>query len=136
MGVYDHSLSKYDLFFMFVVGEIRKIRLFLTVSFAKNLESAELTNNKNGKPTLHSPIADHVLEMSFKLTFLYEHFEKKQSLALMVLNTRCDFILYHTIFFSILLKLISEFKRICVHTTKTKLFQFSVYHHLYKFCKR
>ena len=33
----------------------------------KNLESAEFPYNKNWKPTLHSLIANHVLEMSVKL---------------------------------------------------------------------
>ena len=42
---------------MFVVGEIWKIRLFLTVIWYKNLESAEVTNKKHEKPTLHSMIA-------------------------------------------------------------------------------
>ena len=78
------SLSKYDLFFMFVVREIQKIRLFQTVIFLKNLEHAEPTNKNHGKPTPHSLIANHVLEMSVKLNFLCERFEKKQSFAMIV----------------------------------------------------
>ena len=73
-------------FFMFVVGEILKIRLCQTVIFARTHESAEFTNKKQGKPTLHSLIAKHVLEMSIKLKFQCEHFEKKQRFALVVLN--------------------------------------------------
>ena len=86
MGRHDHILSKYDLFFMFVVGEIRKIRLCQTVIFAKDHESAEFTNKKHGKPTLHSLIARHVLEMSIKLKFQCERFENKHCFALVVLN--------------------------------------------------
>ena len=64
MGDYDHILSKYNLFSFAVVREIQKIRLCQTVIFAKkNLESSELTNKKHEKPTLHSLIADSVLEM-------------------------------------------------------------------------
>ena len=73
---------------MFVVGEIRKIRICQTVIFAKkNLVSVEFTNKNHGKPTLHSLIAQHVLEMSVKLIFQYERFEKKHCFALMVLNS-------------------------------------------------
>ena len=72
----------------------------------KNLESAEFTDKKHGKPTLHSLIAHHVLRMSVKLKFQRVHFEKKHCFALVVLKwfpvcfyqgmfTRCD--LYHTI---------------------------------------
>ena len=68
----------------FVVGEILKIRLCQTVIFAKNHESAEFTYKEHGKPTLHSLIAKHVLEMSIKLSFLCERFEKKQCFALVV----------------------------------------------------
>ena len=52
----------------------------------KNHGSAEFTNKKHGKPTLHSLIAKHVLEISIKLKFQCEHSEKKQRFALMVLN--------------------------------------------------
>ena len=41
---------------------------------------------KHGKPTLHSLIANHVLEMSAKLKFKCERFKKKQCFALVVLN--------------------------------------------------
>ena len=115
MEGYDHILPKYDLFFMSVIGEIPKIRLFQTVVFAKNLESAIFTNEKQGRPTLHSLTPKHVLAMSAKLKFQCERFEKKQCFALMVLNwfpirfyqdlfRRCD--VYHTILLvSIILKL-------------------------------
>ena len=86
MGRHNHILAKYDLIFMFLVGEIRKIRLWQRVIFAKNHESAEFTNKKHGKRTLHSLAAKHVLEMSIKLKFQCERFEKKQCLALVVLN--------------------------------------------------
>ena len=70
MGGYDHTLPRYDLFAMFEVGKIRKIRLYQAVIFAKkNPESAEFTNKKHGKPTLHFLIAKHVLEMSMKLKY-------------------------------------------------------------------
>ena len=52
----------------------------------KNLESAEFTNKKHGKPTLHSLIANHVLEMSVKLKFQCVRFEKKHCFALLVFN--------------------------------------------------
>ena len=68
---------------MSVVGEIGKIRLCQRVIFVK---SAKLTNKKHRKPTLHSLIAKHVLEMSIKLKFQCERFEKKQYFALMILN--------------------------------------------------
>ena len=72
----------------------------------KNLESAKFTSKKHGKSTLHSLIAKHVLEISIKLKFQCERFEKKQCFAVMVLNwfsfcfcqglfIRCH--LYHTI---------------------------------------
>ena len=61
---------------MFVVGEIRNIRLFQTVISAKNFESANFVNKKHEKPTLLSLIAKHVLEMSVKLKFQCERFEK------------------------------------------------------------
>ena len=53
----------------------------------KNLVSVEFTDKNHGKPTLHSLIAQHVLEMSVKLIFQYERFEKKHCFALMVLNS-------------------------------------------------
>ena len=52
----------------------------------KNLESAELTNKKHGKPTLHSLIANHVLQMSVKLKFQCVRFERNHCFALVVLN--------------------------------------------------
>ena len=80
-------LPKYYLFLMFVVGEIRKIRLCQTVIFEiKNHESAIFINKKHGEPTLHWLIAKHVLEKSIKLKFQCESFEKKPCFALMVLN--------------------------------------------------
>ena len=42
----------------------------------KNLESAEFTNKKHGKPTLHSMIANHVLEVSVKLESQCVRFEE------------------------------------------------------------
>ena len=80
MGKYDHILPKYNVFFKFEVGEIRKIRLWHTVIFVKNNESAECTNNKHRKPTLHSLIAKHVLEMSIKLKFQCEHLKRSNVL--------------------------------------------------------
>ena len=41
----------------------------------KNLESAEFINKKRGKPTLHSMITNHVLEMSVTLKFQPVRFE-------------------------------------------------------------
>ena len=72
----------------------------------KNLECAKFTSRKYVKPTLHSLIANHVLEMSVKLKFQCVRFEKKHRFALVVSNwfpicfyqgllTRCD--LHHTI---------------------------------------
>ena len=52
----------------------------------KNLESAKFTNKRHGKPTLHSVIANYVLEMSVKLKFQCARFEKKHCFALVVLN--------------------------------------------------
>ena len=86
MGGYDHILSKYDLSFMFVVGEILKIRFCQTVILQKNIESAEFINKKHGKTTLHSLIAKHVLEMFVILIFQCVRFEKRQCFALVVLN--------------------------------------------------
>ena len=55
--------------------------------FIKNIETVEFTNRKHGKLTLHSLIANHVLEMSVKIKFQCLHFEKKKHcLALMVVN--------------------------------------------------
>ena len=48
-------------------------------------ESAELTNKKKGKPTLHSLIANHVLEMSVKLKVHCVHFNRHR-FALVILN--------------------------------------------------
>ena len=70
----------------------------------KNLESTECSNKKHEKPTLHSLIANHVLEMSIKLKFQCVCLKKKHRFALVALNmfpicfyqglfTRCD--LYH-----------------------------------------
>ena len=56
----------------------------------KNLSSAEFTNNKREKPTLHSLTANHVFEMSFKLKFQCVRFEKKHCFALVVLNCSQD----------------------------------------------
>ena len=83
-----------------------KIRLCKTGILHKNLESAEFTYNKYGKPTLHSLTANHVIEMSVKVRFKWVRFKKKHCFALVVLNrspicfyqglfTRCD--LYHRI---------------------------------------
>ena len=69
MGGYDHILSKYGRFLTFPVGEIWKIGLCKTVTLRKNLQNAEFTYIKHGKPTLHSLIANHVLEMFVKLGF-------------------------------------------------------------------
>ena len=52
----------------------------------ENLESAEFTNKKHGKPTLHSLIVSYVLEMPVKLKFQCVRFEKKHCFALAVLN--------------------------------------------------
>ena len=65
-----------------LVFTVRREQSFLH----KNLESAEITNKKYGKPTLHSPIANHVLEMSIKLKFQCVCFEKRHCFALLVLN--------------------------------------------------
>ena len=86
MGGYDHNLSKYDLFFMFVVREIKKIRICQTVILHKNLESAEFTNKKHGKLILHSLKANHILEISVNLKFQCVHFEKKHCFALVLLR--------------------------------------------------
>ena len=72
---------------MFVVVEYMKTQDFLKRSFLhKNLARAEFTNNKHGKPTLHSLIVNHVLEMSVKLKFHCVCFEKKRCFALVGLN--------------------------------------------------
>ena len=39
--------------------------------FYEDLESAEFTSKKHGKPTLHSLIGNYVLEMSVKLKVQY-----------------------------------------------------------------
>ena len=60
---------------------------FIKQSFLhKNIESAEFTNKKNEKPTLHSLIANHVLEVSVKLKFQLVRFEKEHCFGLVVLN--------------------------------------------------
>ena len=62
---------------MFVGGKYEKSGLAKQSFLHKNLESAEFINNKHRKPTLHSLIANHVLEMPVKLKFQCVHFEKK-----------------------------------------------------------
>ena len=54
MDEYDHILSKYDLFFMFVVEKYEKSGFSKQSFLQKSLESAKFT-------TLHSLIAEHVL---------------------------------------------------------------------------
>ena len=83
---WEDILSKYDLFLMFVVGQILKIGFTKQSFLHKNLVSAEFTNKEHGKPTLHSLIANHVLEMSVKLTFQCACFEKKHCFALVVFS--------------------------------------------------
>ena len=152
MGGYDHILSKYYLFLTFPVGKICKIRLCKTVFLHKNLENAEFTNKKHGKPTLHSLIAKHVLEISVKLKFHCVRFNKKHCFALMVLNrfpisfyqglfTRCD--LYRRIllyYYPETKEMICEsvnLKGVVYEPNKTlPKTQPSVYHHTYRFCKR
>ena len=97
MGGYDHILSKYDLVLTFPVEEIRKIKLYETAILHKNLESSEFTYNKNGKPTLHSLIADHVFERSAKLKFKCGSFKKRHCFAQVVLN-RFPICLYQGLF--------------------------------------
>ena len=48
---------------------------------------SKVTDSKDGKPTLHSLIANYVLEMSVKLKFQCERFEKKHCFAVVVLNS-------------------------------------------------
>ena len=51
---------------------------FLNSHFCKkSVEIAKFTKKKHGKPTLLSLIAKHVFEMSVKLKFQCERFEKK-----------------------------------------------------------
>ena len=50
----------------------------------KNLESAEFTDKKHRKPTLHSLIANHVLEMSVKPRFRCVRVEKKHCFVLVI----------------------------------------------------
>ena len=118
-----------------------------TVILHKILESAEFTNNKHGKPTLHSLIANHVLEMSVKLNFRCIGLKKKHCFGLVALNlspircyqclfTRCD--LYH----SILLCYYAETKEMSYDSVnlmgvvyKPKQNFFSI-HNTYRFCKR
>ena len=52
----------------------------------KNVEYAEFDNNEHWKPTLHSLIGNHVLEMAVKLKFQCARLEKKHCFALVVLN--------------------------------------------------
>ena len=56
MGGHDHILPKYDLFFMFVVGEIRKIRLCQTVIFAKRSRKCRI--HQQGTREAHSSFPD------------------------------------------------------------------------------
>ena len=88
MGGYAHIRSKYGLFLIFSVGEIRKISLCKTVILHKNLKSIEFTNKKHGKPTLHCLIANHVLKMPVKLQFQCVNVLKRgiACFALVVLN--------------------------------------------------
>ena len=84
-----------------------KNQAFQKVILHKKLENAKLTNKKHGKPTLHSLMANHVLEMSVKPKFQCSRFKTKHCFALAVLKqfricfcqglfTRCG--LYHRIF--------------------------------------
>ena len=72
----------------------------------KNVEKAEFTDKKRGKLTLHSLIANHVLEMSVKFKFQCVRLKLEASFAMVLFSwfsicfpsglfTRCD--LYHTI---------------------------------------
>ena len=63
-----------------------KTRALKNSMLHKNAKSTKFTNKKHRKPTLHSPIANHVLEMSVKLNLQYVRFKKKHCFALMVLN--------------------------------------------------
>ena len=76
MGGYDHILSKYHLRLTLPAGEIGKFRLCKTVILHKNLESAEFTYNRTVTSTLHSLIANHVLEISVKLEFKCAHLKR------------------------------------------------------------
>ena len=78
-----------------------KNQAFQTVILHENLESAEFSNRKGQKPTLHLWIANHMLEMSTKLKFQCVRFRKEALFSLVVLNqflvcfyrglfTRCD----------------------------------------------
>ena len=63
------------------------------------LESAEFTNKKHGKPTLHSLIANHVSEMSLKLKFQFNVFFCSDGLELvsyLFLLRRLHPITYHS----------------------------------------
>ena len=86
MGGYHHILSKYDLFLCLQLEKYEKSGFPKQLFLQESLESAEVTNKKHWKPTLYSLIAKHVLEMSVKLKFQCECFEKEQCFALMVLN--------------------------------------------------
>ena len=64
-------------FAIFLVGEIRNSRLCQTVVFAKkNHESAKFTKLETREAHSAFLIAKHVLEMSTKLIFQCERFEK------------------------------------------------------------
>ena len=84
--VYPIRLYK-QLVLLCMTGHPVKPIGFTKESFLRdNLESAEFTNKKHGKPTLHSLITNHVLEMSVKLKFECVHFETKHCFALVVLD--------------------------------------------------
>ena len=86
------------IFCMFVVGEINKKTGFAKQLFLqkKNHESAEFTNKKHGKPTLHSLIAKHALEMSIKLRFQCERFEKIYDILLLTPVHTMRLVSYHS----------------------------------------
>ena len=123
---------------------------FGQVILHKNFESTKFTNKKHGKPTLHSLIAYHVLEMSVKLRSQCVCFKKKlfcsrgfesvsylflsrpvhtmrlvlqDSLLLLCWNQRND-------------SWMSEFESSCVRAKSKLFFQPSVYQHTYRFYKR
>ena len=109
----------------------------------KNLESAEFTYNKHGKPTLHSLIANHVLKVSVKLKFKCVRFRKKHWFALVALSrfpicfyqglfTRCD--LYHRI----LLCYYAESKEMIYESVNLKgvVYEPKKFFHTYRFYKR
>ena len=62
-----------------------KNQAFPNSQFCKrNYASGKFTNKKHEKPTLHSLIAKHVLEISIELKFLWKRFEEKQCFTVMV----------------------------------------------------